>query len=689
MATDLETGLQRLKASWDNSTPTPANRSLPNLNPDTDSRILLAAHNHTRPEETALVNGHGDQQPPTPKPEADRFWPSHRDDINHASTPPIDVPQPRSSIDTQWQIDKNDPEASYFEPSPLEDFMRNRRPSITFHPQVTLSSGYQRPLEEPVSKNLDPIPKLAIDTKARRRESLLNEARHPQIRSPLFKVQSEADCRNYDLITGELRQAIEKRDSPSPQARGSSERERYLPPLEPAAYDAPQKRTSSESQGVSLTSESTVSPIASEAQTPTEAMDLLLSPITALPPLAFPTSLEDSSAWPKPRRQTSMGARARSYNIERGFSMRSAQRHNSRASTRRSSSSASPATAFLSKFAPSREEPPVAPDSEGQEVGDYVLGREVGFGGFSVVREAYTIEGEARICRAVKIVRKQIPGHEERENEQLQAEFEHEVSLWRCLSHRNILPLIEVYETGFATFCFTKLNTGGTLFDLVRTNRHGLSRDMSRRYAYQLASAVRYLHEDVRVVHRDIKLENCLIDISDSDKGQDGGTLLLCDFGLAEFVPNDLVRGLPDPYERTTDRPPPKSIGPSESSTSIAGSLQYASPELIMSPAGFLSTVVDVWAFGVVLYALLVGDLPFQHTFQPRVQMKILACEWDAEALEVARGVVGFEEEVSELMCGCLDMQSERRWTIGQVLECRWLRGCQEMLEEYSESFKL
>lgn len=688
MATDLETGLQRLKASWDKSTPTPANRSLPNLNHDTNIHII--AHSYTRPEETGLMSGHGDHQPPPTKaPEADRFWPSPRNDINHASTPPIDVPQLRSSTDSQWYIDKNDPEASYFEPSQLDEFMRNRRPSITFHPNVTLESGYQRPLEEPLPRSLDPLPKLAVDTKARRQESLLNEARHPQIRSPLFRVQSEADCQKNDPVSSELLQAVQQTESLSSQVEGSSNQQGHFPPLGSPAYDTPQKRTSSESQGVSLTSESTVSPIASEVQTPTEAMDLLLSPITAFPPLAYPTSLEDSSAWPKPRRQTSMGTRAKSYNVERGFSMRSAHRQNSRASTRRSSSSASPATTFLSRFASNREEPPVEPDSEGQEVGEYVLGRQVGFGGFSVVREAYTIEGEERVCRAVKIVRKHIAGQEERENEQLQAEFEHEVSLWRCLGHRNILPLIEVYETGFATFCFTKLNTGGTLFDLVRLNRQGLGRDLSRRYAYQLASAIRYLHEDVRVVHRDIKLENCLIDNSDPDTAKDGGNLLLCDFGLAEFVTNDIVRGSPDPYERTTDRPPPKNIGPSGSSTSIAGSLQYASPELIMSPAGFLSSVVDVWAFGVVMYALLVGDLPFQHTFQPRVQMKILAGEWNAEALEVAKGAAGFEEEVLELICGCLDMESDRRWTVGQVLGCRWLRGCQEMLEEYNESFKL
>ena len=342
---------------------------------------------------------------------------------------------------------------------------------------------------------------------------------------------------------------------------------------------------------------------------------------------------------------------------------------------------------FLSKFAPEDAAP--EPDDEGQEVGDYVLGRQVGFGGFSVVREAYTLEGEERVCRAVKIVRRQVLGKDEMENEQLQAEFEHEIGLWRCLAHRHILPLIAVYVTNYATFCFTKLNTGGTLFDLVKINRQGLGRDLARRYTYQLASAVRYLHEDMRIVHRDIKLENCLIDLSGPNAATEGGNLLLCDFGLAEFTTTENNRNLPDPYERAADRPPTRNIGPSETSTSIAGSLQYASPELIMSPTGLLSPVVDMWAFGVVVHALLVGDLPFQHMFQPRVQMMILAGEWNVDALQKSQGAAGTEEEVLEIVCGCLQMQSEDRWAIGQVLGSRWLNGCQEMLEEISENWKL
>ena len=252
--------------------------------------------------------------------------------------------------------------------------------------------------------------------------------------------------------------------------------------------------------------------------------------------------------------------------------------------------------------------------------------------------------------------------------------------------------------TDFATFAFTRLNTGGTLFDLVRANRSGLEPRLARRYAAQLAEAMRYLHEDVRVVHRDLKLENCLIDLANPDTVALGGDLLLCDFGLAEFFSSDggsggggggvhdgdgdgdgMREGSLSASADLASR-----IGPSETSTSIAGSLQYAAPELILSPVGLLSTAVDMWAFGVVCFALVVGDLPFQHMFQPRVQLMILAGEWERGALRRGKGARGWVAEVEEVVRGCLEMEVGRRWDVRRCLGSRWLRGVEGVGEEVS-----
>lgn len=334
-----------------------------------------------------------------------------------------------------------------------------------------------------------------------------------------------------------------------------------------------------------------------------------------------------------------------------------------------------------------RDMPAPKPDDEGQMVGtDYVLGKQIGFGGFSVVKEAYKVEehGEPRKL-AVKIVKKQIPERSEKENDEVQAEFDHEVHVWRYLNHPNILTLDSVYETDYATFCFTKFAIGGTLFDFIRQNRSGIDTNLVKKYAYQLACALRYLHEDARVVHRDIKLENCLLDPVESSDSTRSCNLMLCDFGMAEWMTTDNGPDSPDEYGDAADRPPPRNIGPAGSSTSKAGSLEYASPELLLSTDGIISPAVDIWAFGVVVFSTIVGSRPFEDGFHPRIPGNIIAGKWSPEA--VLGGVEEphirqDREDALELIRGCLEMDMEKRWTVREILSSRFLGGFAEYMDE-------
>ncbi|MCJ1363836.1 hypothetical protein MMC16_002945 [Acarospora aff. strigata] len=567
-------------------------------------------------------------------------------------TPPVNIPQSSpDSLGTFLEESNTPHNTRYAEPSPLECFIRERSTSINFNSQVTLDTGHKQGLK-------DPLPKKTIRQRPLGRSLL----------GALSGDKPEAQVVEAQVASPWVDRRVRKPEQPlvittTTETVGCGD----LAELEPMA---------------SLTSESTASSASQEACTPVGSpSEYALSPISTFSPLRPPTSFQESSAWPAPRRSGS--SRPKSYTYDKSASLRNSRRRTSLRSS--STASMSPASAFLSMWG--KDEVTAQPDDEGQEVGDYVLGKQIGFGGFSVVREAYTIENGERMQRAVKIVRKQVPGKGDRENEQVQAEFEHEVGLWRCLIHRHILPLIAVYETNFATFCFTPLNTGGTLFDVVRSNRKGLNGKLAKRYAYQLAEAIRYLHEDVRVIHRDIKLENCLVDRANPEDAAEGGNILLCDFGMSEFITSDTRSNSPDPYENATDRPPPKSIGPSETSTSVIGSLQYAAPELIMGPAGVRDTSVDIWAFGVVVYALLVGNLPFNHPLPSKVQKMILAGEWSQTTLSQAHGIRQTTGEAVELVRNCLDLSTEARWDIAQVLNSRWLQNCGEMYGEIDSAW--
>lgn len=592
------------------------------------------------------------------------------DDEDEVPTPPVDIPQPSADTLGPFLEESDQPHNSrYAEPSPLERFIRQRSTSINFSPQVTLDSGRKHGLNEPLPKTIN-----QRRTSAR---SLLEALSDDRFQVGSVDREDAPGWTNYNSTRSHFDDQFKVLDEDAHQSRAQPREPE--PSLVPAvAVETARCSNRAEVEPIaSLTSESTASSVSHEARTPSGSpSEYALSPISIFSPPRQPTSFQESSAWPVPRRQGS--SRPKSYTYDRSAGLRNGRRRSSLRST--STTSMSPASAFLSMWG--KEEATAQPDDEGQEVGDYVLGKQIGFGGFSVVREAYTIEDGERVQRAVKIVRKLVSGKEDRENEQLQAEFEHEVGLWRCLIHRHILPLVAVYETNFATFCFTRLITGGTLFDVVRSNRKGLDGKRARRYAYQLAEAIRYLHEDVRVVHRDIKLENCLVDRSNPEDAAEGGNILLCDFGMAEFITSDTRSNSPDPYEDASDRPPPKSIGPSETSTSIIGSLQYASPELVAGPAGLLKTSVDIWAFGVVVYALLVGNLPFNHPLPSKVQKMILAGEWSQSVLSQAHGVQDNVQDAVDLLRGCLELDSDARWDVAQVLDCRWLHGCRECYGE-------
>jgi serine/threonine protein kinase len=271
-----------------------------------------------------------------------------------------------------------------------------------------------------------------------------------------------------------------------------------------------------------------------------------------------------------------------------------------------------------------------------------------------VVKEAFTIENGRRVQHAVKIVRKHAMNEG---NEILQSHFEREVSIWKCLSNRYILPLLSVFENGFAVWAFTLLFQGGTLFDVFKNFRQGLPPSLALKYSFQLGSALRYLHQDAHVVHRDIKLENCVLD----RPYLEGGDLRLCDFGLADFLPGE---DTPCPQERFTNlngelRPDDMVVG---------GSLAYAAPEQVQSVVPLLNTAMDMWSYGVVVHALAIGELPFHEPFAPKLQMLIIKGKWNQERLGMR-----VDNELFEVVDHCLEMDFKKRWSASDVLKSQWI----------------
>lgn len=522
----------------------------------------------------------------------------------------------------------------------IEARFRRRGKSISFNNEVILDSGNRHAIDVPLPKS----------------------NAYPR------SFGSEASTESQDYLEMQMR----RRPSP-PRQKNTA---RY--PLLQTTVDELAADAELNDNVASLTSEATASPL-DEAPTPQDTPSgYILSPLPADSPIGFSSPSERKKRAPP---------RSKSYQVGEGDAI--LRRGSRRTSTRtgRSLSSMSPAASFLAGW---KNQSPIKapePDDEGQGIGydgEYIIGKQIGWGGFSFVKEVMSFENGKRVTNAVKIVRKQVSDKSELENDEIQTQFDHEVEIWRFLRHPYILPLLRVYTTDFATFCITKLNKGGTLFDLVRDMRknkkHGLSQKLAKRYTYQLASAMRYLHCDVQVVHRDIKLENCLVDMTVPNAETEGGDVLLCDFGMADFIVSD-QRDMPEPHSVGTNH----NIGPSGASTCIAGSLEYAAPELFTAGVPIFSPAADVWAFGVVVYALLTASLPFHEGLDTRTAARIQRGDYD---VDLVRGSVACQEggadDAIALIRGCLELDPEKRWTIHDILECAWLAGCSQHYEDVS-----
>ena len=606
-----------------------------------------------------------------PRPPFIRGPADSQDTICGISTLPMDIPAPNEYATV---IDNASNSSAY-----IDHYMRHRKPSISFDSEIKLDSGQRQSMAEPLEK----------PTKARERGRSLLQAFVDEKR--FSRAHSESERSHYDPITGRHLPMY----SQSPPREHPRVGEGRFPLLQTTVDDLARESETALPQAMSMTSDSTMSPN-EQVLTPRDDESYLLSPSAASTGIPF-TSQACSYEEPKSFRRTASqrwrdgdtSASPQDFFSRAGSLRKSVRdmagrlsRHDTSSSTRSPKSAAS---SYLRAFSISSgmngdgvDTGPIACDAEGQTIGeDYVLGKRIGYGGSSTIKEVTQLQDGKQRKLAVKIVRRQIENKTEAENEQAQAEFEHEVELWRFLNHRNILPLEAVYKLDEATFCFIPLNVGGTLFDLVRSNRQGVPNKAAKSYSYQLASALRYLHLDAHVVHRDVKLENCLIEpTSDGEPG----LLRLCDFGMAEWLSSDISSGPPSPNFNSGDRPPQKQIGPADTSSSAfaGGSLPYAAPEILRiadsldagAPAerAIVSPAVDIWAYGVCVYSMVIGSRPFQNAFQPRVVMAILAGEWNRDVLMEKGG-----EDVHELVSGCLEMDESARWDIERVVRCPWL----------------
>lgn len=204
--------------------------------------------------------------------------------------------------------------------------------------------------------------------------------------------------------------------------------------------------------------------------------------------------------------------------------------------------------------------------------GPYLLLRTLGEGEFGKVKLGLHTQWGEEV--AVKLIRRGNIDSAVR-----MTKIEREIEVLRTLKHPNIVRLYDVIETDKYIGIILEYASGGELFDHILAHRYLREKDACKLFA-QLISGVWYIHQK-KIVHRDLKLENLLLDRHRN--------VIITDFGFAnrfEHRSDDLMQ-------------------------TSCGSPCYAAPELVISDGLYVGSAVDIWSCGVILYAMLAGYLPF------------------------------------------------------------------------------
>ncbi|GJE89092.1 Pkinase-domain-containing protein [Phanerochaete sordida] len=204
--------------------------------------------------------------------------------------------------------------------------------------------------------------------------------------------------------------------------------------------------------------------------------------------------------------------------------------------------------------------------------GPYLLLRTLGEGEFGKVKLGLHMQWGEEV--AVKLIRRGNIDSTVR-----MSKIEREIEVLRTLKHPNIVRLYDVIETDKYIGIILEYASGGELFDHILAHRYLREKDACKLFC-QLISGVWYIHQK-KIVHRDLKLENLLLDRNRN--------VIITDFGFAnrfEHRSDDLMQ-------------------------TSCGSPCYAAPELVISDGLYVGSAVDIWSCGVILYAMLAGYLPF------------------------------------------------------------------------------
>ncbi|KAL3480133.1 hypothetical protein BJX99DRAFT_35342 [Aspergillus californicus] len=266
--------------------------------------------------------------------------------------------------------------------------------------------------------------------------------------------------------------------------------------------------------------------------------------------------------------------------------------------------------------------------------GQWSLGKTLGAGSMGKVKVGKHLETGQQV--AIKIVPRQSTEEHRSAREAERADRSKEIRTAReaaivsLVNHPYICGMRDVVRTNYHWYMLFELVNGGQMLDYIIS--HGkLKEKQARKFARQIASALDYCHRN-SIVHRDLKIENILISKT--------GDIKIIDFGLSNlFSPRSLLK-------------------------TFCGSLYFAAPELLQARQ-YTGPEVDVWSFGIVLYVLVCGKVPFDDQSMPKLHAKIKQGVFEYPP--------GLSAECRHIISRMLVTDPKQRASLAEIMNHPWM----------------
>mmetsp|Transcript_13721 Transcript_13721/g.26571 ORF Transcript_13721/g.26571 Transcript_13721/m.26571 type:complete len:462 (+) Transcript_13721:357-1742(+) len=284
---------------------------------------------------------------------------------------------------------------------------------------------------------------------------------------------------------------------------------------------------------------------------------------------------------------------------------------------------------------------------EGDEVNEYKLGRLLGEGTFGEVREGRKGNQVFAVkCLSRSFLRKKREYTKEGRRMKIKTaldDVQREIAIMKKVHHPNLVGLVEAIDNEDTDNLYIVLEfvSGGQVmyWDGKATQYHrksgGIySEDEARPLARDVLEGLRYLHAQ-DIIHRDLKPENLLLTSE--------GRVKIGDFGIAQKLEMEKTK--------------------SASLSNMQGTYQFMAPEMI-TESKYNGYLIDIWAFGVCLYAFVNGALPFYGSDPDSVFASI-------ENNEVVIPE-NLSDQLKEALGGILEKDPSKRMQMEDILSCAW-----------------